>query len=285
MTSIPLVSDLHGRVASQPQVVEREGEFGFEWLVSWKPPRLSLQRVQCVCFAAAVSMGEPDASLQPVVAVSPPHCVTFVIVPDPAPLWTATSLQLAPMRIVMGTTVVLQLHATDDNPDDHIQLEILTSPVDTPSFVKIAPCAKFASIIKHHLCPPKHSSTNFVTLLTLFPRCSLRHLLVPASHHEWPSYATIMETRPNRLRPHFFFSSTRGWRSKLHVVFQSRGFCRSASASASVAGTSGDGCGAVHSRCGCQLHLQVRAILLRCGYFVSEIVCLCSFCFFTLSIS
>ncbi len=164
----------------------------------------------------------------------------------------------------MGTTVVLQLHATDDNPDDYVQLEILTSPADTPSFVKIAPCAKFASTIKHQFCRHKHSSTTFVTLL---PRCRLLHLLVPASHHEWPSYATIMETRPNRLRPHFFYSSTRGWRSKLHVVFQSRGLCRSASASASVAGTSGDGCGAVHSRCGCQLHLQVRAILHRCRRF------------------
>jgi hypothetical protein len=140
-SSPSLVSDAHGRAAAQPQVVEREGEFGFEWLVSWKPLRLGLQRVQLVCFAASVSAGVRDASQQLVLSMSLPHCITFVLVPDPPPTWSAAAMALLPLRIVMGTRITLQLQASDDNPDDSIQLHSLTPPADLPSFVKIDPGA------------------------------------------------------------------------------------------------------------------------------------------------
>jgi hypothetical protein len=139
--SPPLVSDAYGRAAAQPQVVEREGEFGFEWLVSWKPLRLGLQRVQLVCFAASVSTGMRDASQQLILSMSLPHCITFVLVPDPPPAWSAATIALLPLRIVMGTRVTVQLQASDDNPDDDIRLESLTPPANLPSFVKIDPGA------------------------------------------------------------------------------------------------------------------------------------------------
>ena len=138
-TSLPLVSDAYGTVASQPQVVEREGAVGFEWLVSWKPPRLSLQRLQCVCFMASVDVGVTDSSLHHVVVMSLPHCITFVIAPDPPPSWSQSALGLRPLRIVMGTLVTIQIQATDDNPDDIILLQSLTLPANMPSFVKIVP--------------------------------------------------------------------------------------------------------------------------------------------------
>jgi hypothetical protein len=138
-TSLPLVSDAYGTVSSQPQVVEREGVVGFEWLVSWKPPRLSLQRLQCVCFMASVDVGVPDNSPHHVVAMSLPHCITFIIVPDPPPSWSQSALGLLPLRIVMGTLVTIQIQATDDNPDDIIVLQSLTLPANIPSFVKIVP--------------------------------------------------------------------------------------------------------------------------------------------------
>ena len=138
-TSLPLVSDAYGTVASQPQVVEREGAVGFEWLVSWKPPRLSLQRLQCVCFMASVDVGVPDSSSHHVVVMSLPHCITFVIAPDPPPSWSQSALGLRPLRIVMGTLVTIQIQATDDNPDDIILLQSLTLPANMPSFVKIVP--------------------------------------------------------------------------------------------------------------------------------------------------
>ena len=141
-TSLPLVSDVYGTVAAQPQVVAREGEIGFEWLVSWKPPRLSLQRLQCVCFMASVGVGEQYSSSQYSVVMSRPHCITFVITPDPPPTWSSSALGLAPLKIVMGTVVTLQLQASDDNPDDVVVLQSLTSPANFPSFVKIVPGVK-----------------------------------------------------------------------------------------------------------------------------------------------
>lgn len=142
-TSLPLVSDAYGRVAAHPQVVEREGEFGLEWLVSWKPPRLGQQRMQCVCFAASVTIGPSQILSQSAFVMSVPHCITFLLVPDPPPVWAASALELAPLRIVMGTLVTVQLQATDDNPDDSIQLESLTLPANMPSFVKMTPGVAF----------------------------------------------------------------------------------------------------------------------------------------------
>ena len=75
--------------------------------------------------------------------MSVPHCITFLLVPDPPPVWAASALELAPLRIVMGTLVTVQLQATDDNPDDSIQLESLTLPANMPSFVKITPGVEF----------------------------------------------------------------------------------------------------------------------------------------------
>ena len=138
LTSLPLVTDTYGRVVAQPQVVEREGEVGFEWLITWNPPRLGVQRVQCLCFAAVMSASLSDNSTQTLASMSLPHCITFVIVPDPPPSWSPSSLALAPLRIVMGTSVTLLLQASDDNPDDSIRLESLTSPANMPSFVQIA---------------------------------------------------------------------------------------------------------------------------------------------------
>ena len=147
-TSLPLVSDAYGRIAAHPQVVEREGEFGLEWLVSWKPPRLGQQRVQCVCFAALVNMGPSQMLSQSALVMSVPHCITFLLVPDPPPVWAASALELAPLRIVMGTLVTVQLQATDDNPDDSIQLESLTLPANMPSFVKMTPGVEFVMVGK-----------------------------------------------------------------------------------------------------------------------------------------
>lgn len=184
LASLPLVSNTYGRVTAQPQVVEREGEFGFEWLISWRPPRLSVQRMQCVCFAALISVGLRDGSTQTLPYMSLPHCITFVIVPDPAPSWSPSSLKLAPVRIVMGTIVTLQLQATDDNPDDSIRLESLTTPANLPSFVRIAPGTAISvnrksqavSIISKQLRIPSQ-----VTTRSRHPprRSSLADLLIP----------------------------------------------------------------------------------------------------------
>ena len=160
LTSLPLVSDTHGRIAAQPQVVEREGGVGFEWLISWKPPRLSLQRVQRVCFSALVDTGLRDATSQPVASMSLPHCVTFVVVPDPPPSWSPTTLAIAPLRIVMGTLVTLQLQAADDNPDDSIRLESLTPPANLPSFARFTAGASNGMLYKAIIAKHRHNPSQ-----------------------------------------------------------------------------------------------------------------------------
>ena len=185
-------------------------------MVSWKPQRLSVRRVQCVCFAALVATGDRDGLLQPAATMSLPHCITFVIVPDPAPSWTRSTLALAPLRIVMGTMIALQLQAIDDNPDDSIRLESLTPPANMPSFVKFVPGAGACDTPACSALSNHQHAHNYITLR---PRWQLSRVIFRLSHHQRPPYCAHLETCSHRLCSHCSLAATRGWRPKHHTVF------------------------------------------------------------------